>query len=362
MAKAKYASSGKVTKLVSVLSSHLKGFHLARVQFIGLFVIAVIKVGLGGLIQIATAFERNVEYSSSLRRIERFLNYYELDFQAITNLIISLEGIEQWENIVLCLDRTNWKVGKEHINILLLSAAHKGVSIPLCWSVLSRTGNSATQQRIDLIEDFLNQFPNLSITALVADREFIGKKWFFYLATKKFDFVMRIKSNFKATRKGKTKSIVAWCRGLSISETYQLDGTFVVNEAEVYLSVSRTQKGYIYLASPVLLDNIFEIYKQRWEIETLFKALKSQGFNLENTKLTEPNKIAKLIALCSIAFVWCYKVGEWKHKKTKIRVCSNGYNEYSFFRYGLIEIKKILNNPMTSETKFDQKIKVLSME
>jgi hypothetical protein len=58
MAKAKYASSSKVAKLVSVLCIHLDTFHLARVQFIGLFVIAVIKVGLGGLIQIATAFER----------------------------------------------------------------------------------------------------------------------------------------------------------------------------------------------------------------------------------------------------------------------------------------------------------------
>jgi hypothetical protein len=362
MAKAKYASSSKVTKLVGVLCIHLDKFHLARVQFIGLFVIAVIKVGLGGLIQIATAFERNVDCSSSLRRIERFLNEYELDFKAITHLIVSLEGIENWTDIVLCLDRTNWKVGKKHVNVLLLSAAHKGVSVPLCWSVVAKAGNSATQERIDLIERFLTQFPNLPISSLVADREFIGKKWFAYLATKKFNFVMRIKSNFRATRKGKTKAIKEWCRGLAISETYQLDGTFIVNEAKVYLSVSRTQKGFIYLASPILLDDIFEIYKQRWEIETLFKALKSQGFNLENTKLTEPDKMAKLIALCSIAFVWCYKVGEWKHQKIKIRICTNGHNEYSFFRYGLIEIKNILNNSMIKEAKFNQKIKVLSME
>ena len=171
MAKAKYASSNKVTKLVSVLSSHLTDFHLARVHFIGLFVIAVIKVGLVGLIQIATAFERNVACSSSLRRIERFLNEYNLDFKAITHLIISLQDIEKWENIVLCLDRTNWKVGKKNINILLLSAAYREVSIPLIWSVFAKKGNSSTQERIELIERFLSIFPHLPISSIVADRE-----------------------------------------------------------------------------------------------------------------------------------------------------------------------------------------------
>ena len=94
----------------------------------------------------------------------------------------------------------------------------------------------------------------------------------------------------------------------------------------------------------------------------MFKALKTQGFNLENTKLTEPKKIAKLVALCSIAFVWCYKVGEWRHKKTKIRVCSNGHNEYSFFRYGLLLLQGLLNNTMAKKIKFNRTIKVLSME
>jgi len=43
-------------------------------------VIAVIKIVLEGLIQIATAFERNVEENLSLCRIEHFLN--ELDSKA----------------------------------------------------------------------------------------------------------------------------------------------------------------------------------------------------------------------------------------------------------------------------------------
>ena len=78
---------------------------------------------------------------------------------------------------------------------------------------------------------------------------------------------MRLRSNFKAKRKGTTKRVKEWCRGLTVSETYQLEGTFIVNGVAVYLSVSRTEKGYVYLASPVFVEVIFQIYKQRWEID-----------------------------------------------------------------------------------------------
>ena len=141
------------------------------------------------------------------------------------------------------------------------------MAIPLYWTVLSKAGNSSTQERIDLLERFFNQFPSLSIEALVADREFIGQKWFSYLKEKDFHFVMRLRSNFKAKRKGTKKTVKEWCRGLSISETYQLEATFIVNGVAVYLSVSRTEKGYVYLASPVFVEVIFQIYKQRWEID-----------------------------------------------------------------------------------------------
>ena len=39
--------------------------------------------------------------------------------------------------------------------------------------------------------------------------------------------------------------------------------------------------------------------KWRWEIETLFRALKSQGFDFEATHLTELDRIETLLALFS---------------------------------------------------------------
>jgi hypothetical protein len=38
-------------------------------------------------------------------------------------------------------------------------------------------------------------------------------------------------------------------------------------------------------------------------------ALKTTGFNIEDTHLTDIDRINKLFALVLIAFVWAYKVG-----------------------------------------------------
>src|SRR3954470_21355215 len=37
-------------------------------------------------------------------------------------------------------------------------------------------------------------------------------------------------------------------------------------------------------------------YRRRWEIETLFAATKTRGFNLEDTHLVHPDRIGKLLA------------------------------------------------------------------
>ena len=53
-------------------------------------------------------------------------------------------------------------------------------------------------------------------------------------------------------------------------------------------------------------------YRRRWEIETLFGAPMSRGFDLEATHLRTPSRIRKLMALLSLAFIWAHLVGLWR--------------------------------------------------
>ena len=83
-------------------------------------------------------------------------------------------------------------------------------------------------------------------------------------------------------------------------------------------------------------------YKRRWAIETLFRCLKSKGFNLEDTHLIHLDRIRKLFAICAIAAAWAVRIGDIKHGVVKIRIKNNGYPEYTRFVYGKIALVNLL--------------------
>ncbi|MBK5964888.1 hypothetical protein CCR95_12545 [Thiocystis minor] len=48
---------------------------------------------------------------------------------------------------ILTLERTNWKLGRAEINLLVLGVASHGLAIPLFWTALPKAGNSNTTGR-----------------------------------------------------------------------------------------------------------------------------------------------------------------------------------------------------------------------
>ena len=96
---------------------------------------------------------------------------------------------------------------------------------------------------------------------------------------------------------------------MKVGEQYNEAKTFRIGDNDLYLTVLRLEKEFLIAATLHYDTQAMVIYKERWQIETLFKALKSQGFHLEDTHLTEPKKLYKILALLAIAFVWCYRVG-----------------------------------------------------
>ena len=62
---------------------------------------------------------------------------------------------------------------------------------------------------------------------------------------------------------------------------------------------------------------------------------KSRGFNLEDTHMTAPEKIEKLLFVLAIAFCWSYKIGVIKDVERAIPKKKHGRPFKSLFRVGL---------------------------
>ena len=89
-------------------------------------------------------------------------------------------------------------------------------------------------------------------------------------------------------------------------------------------------------------DRAQALYKERWQIESAFKALKTSGFNIEDTHLTDIERVSKLLSLVLIAFAWVYRVGIYLDTLKPIKIKKHGRRAKSLFKYGLTYIANLL--------------------
>ena len=259
----------------------------------------------------------------------------------------------------LCLDRTNWKFGKLHINILTLAFAHEGVAVPLLWSLLPKAGNSATQERIALLERLLTFLPSEQLEVLLADREFIGSEWFAYLCKQELPFVIRVPKD--ALGDGWFK-LFGFFQHLPMGEHKVLKQRYAIFGHELALAGARLSDGeYLIVVTNRSPGQALASYAQRWQIECLFKALKSSGFDFEATHLRHLDRISTLLVVVSLAFLWALKIGEFVHTRRKpVPLKSHGRKKKSLFRTGLDYLRHLLSNSVTRSRELDNCFRLLS--
>lgn len=112
---------------------------------------------------------------------------------------------------------------------------------------------------------------------------------------------------------------------LKINQYAFYSGIVYVNGQLCYLSASKVKnkKGvpeFQIIVSFNKPEQAQSVYKERWQIETAFKVLKSSGFNIDDTHLTEMERISKLFALVFVAFVWANKAGIYLNEICPIKI------------------------------------------
>ena len=329
-----------INKLSDTLNHYLN-FNKSRSKCLAQLIRALLLVKTVNLTQLATAFESEALVSSCYKRIQRFFRLFYFDTILFAPMILSLLNLRN-NKLNLVLDRTNWKLGKLNINILMLSVVYQGMSFPLVWKCLPKKGNSNTVERKNIIWKILVLIGAEHIECLLGDREFIGEAWFEFLDQHSIPFLFRIKNN--SLLEGKLP-INSFFKNLAYNKKVNNAKTVIWN-IPLFLSIRWSYKKdeFVTLVSNQRYPKPFRQYKMRWSIETFFSCLKTRGFCLEDTHLIHLDRVEKLLAVLAIAFTWSYLIGEKKHQIKPIKKKSHGRRSQSIFRYGFDVLRNLFLN------------------
>ena len=315
----------------------------ARLKVFAALIVGVIHCRSVNLSRLAAFQASEALQQSQYRKLQRFFEQWLLPWEAIAKLTL-LKIPKPPKGYVLSMDRTNWKFGKTHINILTIGVVVGKVAIPIVWITLpqsTKRGNSNGRHRILLVKRLLKVMSPDDIEVLALDREFNGFDWLKFLNNKDITWVLRIKKNTKISGVHASKINRKSSQKMSIWGLKLYFGSKKINNGRT---------SHLYVVSNKLPPNkALKSYKKRWAIEVLFGHLKKKGFNLESTHLRERRRIDKLVAVLALAFL--YTLGWGVLLKQKMSKLTAHQKRKSVFRLALDLLAELFSDPDRNHLK-----------
>jgi len=260
------------------------------------------------------------------QRIRRFLSNKRMKPEFFVRPLIYLMRplLERLSEIVLSMDRTDWMKRGKWINILSVSVCFKGRALPLCWMVFGRRGNSALTHWKQVLTPVILGLQSMDWLSgkpihVAADREFASPKLAEWLM-KTYDIhtTLRMKASMYLKDENKPEVKIASLikkmkkgkRRVLRDQQITRDSSFKMN---VLLTWNKKYDEPLVVATtsskPWLSD---KIYGKRFGIECMHKDFKSNAFDLEKTKVTNPKRIETMLIPIAFAYVLCMIEGERK--------------------------------------------------
>ncbi|MDH3662692.1 MAG: transposase [Alphaproteobacteria bacterium] len=357
--------------LVETLSAHLD-LGKSRLLTLSWLIIGLVNARTVNLSHLAAQCAGDAKVSSSYRRVQRFFQFVSLDGDWLAQAVIKLLKLKApW---TLCIDRTNWSIGRLEVNILMLAIATRRFRIPLMsrsatasrrrsglpcptfgavllqagmWTILDKAGSSNQEERIALMRRYPSLFGAASIVWLLADREFIGARWLRFLLDNDVTFAVRLKDNSRVClddgRHYQLKSLLR--KRSSFKRLRQRQGRLITMDEDpglpLYFAAKRLKNGEMLInATNGPAKNALNADRRRWQIECLFGDSKTRGLNMEDTRLTLPRKLDTLLIIVTLGMAWAYASATAVMGTTSIKTKTHGYRAQSWFRLGFDHLRK----------------------
>ena len=285
-------------------------------------------------------YDNHTKIMTPIQRIRRFLSNPKISPSVTVKPLIYLMRplLEKLPEIILIVDRTNWEKRQQHINILSVAVSYKGRALPLYWMVFGKKGSSSLEQWKQVLFPVIIIFQQMSWLSdknihihVVADREFASPKLAEWLKNLyDVSVTLRIKASMylmgEDTAETKVASLIKkmkkGSRHILYNQVLTRDSSFKMN---VLLTWNKNYNEPLVVATtegnPIHVD---ATYKQRFNIEHMHKDWKSNAFDLEKTRVTDPKRIETLLIPIAFAYILSVLEGEQKEQNGEVRTPPKG--------------------------------------
>jgi hypothetical protein len=338
-----------VAALSLTLRGHV-GLGKSRLETLCMLVVGMVGARTVNLGHVATQTGSGVLVASTYRRLQRFFQHVDLGPDWAAQIVARLIGSAgAW---TLALDRTTWRIVARDVNYLVLAVITPRFRVPLFWTLLDGPGNSPTATRIALMTRYLAHFPASTIRLLLADREFIGVEWLKFLNDNNIAFAIRLREDLRVTTEDGCE-LTLFARLRLARRTRVFQGRLGTRDAArdaplLNFAAKRLGTEWLIVVSNLPAPKALAAYRKRWAIECMFGDAKTRGLNLEDTRLTDPRKLALLMALVALAIAWAGRAAADLLGPASPKRKSHGYFAQSWFRTGFDRIRALLSSHQTA--------------
>lgn len=267
----------------------------------------------------------DIEPRSKIAKVRRMLSSEKQDPKQLLPVLLRV-GLElrpdrRW--VILALDRTEYQERGVWVQVLMVSLVLDGRTQPLFWLVRNAQGNTPLKCWKRVLAPVIRELrliPELEQATwlVLADREFVSMPFARWLQdVMKVDYALRLKANMwlyfeddtccqvrdLPLKKGETKG---WSQ-VSITDRHQWPGQVAAcwhpdSDGPLVLMHSLTGPW----GQP---RQVLQGYGFRFHIEPTFSDFKSRGFDLENIRMTDPQRLTILLMVFVLVMLWYLLTG-----------------------------------------------------
>ncbi len=297
------------------IESLIPSFHRSHRRNLALMVVGMVYAKSVNLPQIASyAKPADIQLESRVQRFERVLKCRKLvpleALKPISKRVLATLSKSSKQPLMILMDRS---MINDTLNLLWMSVGFGGRALPLGWMLVPHEGNSDLKLQQELLSWLKEILPAKAKAVIVADREFHSIRLAEWLEKElKLDYALRIKAGTYIEFDGEMlKTSELAIKG----ESFQMSDVKITKDVELDYRTNLTvhwaadEDEPWCLATNLDVEESLEVYAKRFWIEEMFSDHKSRGLNLEKTRLTDANRLQKLLVAVTIAYLWLMEIG-----------------------------------------------------